>query len=138
MPAIQISFDEEAVKHSLEDRIKGIVDKALTVETQKEVAGEYAVAVAKYVPYGPNYKGHRGGKLLRSAKIVETGEGVAVEYSATSPEGYNYAKLQYETPFENRHTPNTYDHWNRHLTASERRAFYERCAEIISESINNG
>ena len=133
MAELHISFDEDAVVNAVSRILKRKTGIALSLDNQLDVAGEYAMAISKYVPY-------KTGKLLRSADVVPHGEGVAVSYSAMSKgkQKIDYAPIQYEIPFANRSTPGTYDHWNRHLTTAERQEFYERCAEIISKSMQDG
>ena len=129
MPSIYLNFDMKAVQDNVNRVVKKKLDAANYVETRNEIAGEYAAAIEKYVP-------SKTGRLHSSAKVID-GE---IRYSAKAnrPGGsFDYAQIQYETPFANRHTPNTYDHWNRHLTTAERQAFYEQAKKIIVERMNH-
>ena len=126
---LKISFDMKAVQ----DNVNRILNKKIAVteytEVKDEIAGEYAKAISKYVPY-------KTGRLMNSAKI----EDGSITYSAkvNRPDGrFDYAGVQYYTPFENRSTPNTYDHWNKHLTTAERQEFYEDVKDIIVERMNH-
>lgn len=136
MPSIRVHFDEEAVTKNISRILDETINSAMDLNVREEIAGEYAMRISKYVPY-------KTGQLVNSADIVADAEnGVAIRYSAKSRKGrdrnYDYAQVQYETPFENRTTPDTYDHWNKHLTTAERKDFYEACADIISESMKHG
>ena len=126
----KVSFDMKVVQ----DNVNRILNKKIAVteytEVKDEIAGEYAKAISKYVPY-------KTGRLMNSAKV----EDGAVTYSVkvNRPDGrFDYAPVQYYTPFENRSTPNTYDHWNKHLTTAERQEFYEDVKDIIVERMNHG
>lgn len=132
MPSIYIDFNMKAVQDNVNRILNKKVESAKYMEVVNDIAGVYAAAVDKYVP-------SKTGRLHSSARIRD-GE---IRYSAKAnrPGGnFDYAELQYITPFpqENRHTPGTYDHWNRHLTTAERKAFYDEVAEIIIERMNNG
>lgn len=135
MAELKISFDTDAVLNSLSNVIRRKINNSLSVPVKQEIAGEYAAAVYRYVP-------NKTGKLADSARVVTEGNDVAIKYEAISEnkngKKTDYAPIQYEIPFENRTTPGTYDHWNRHLTTAERKAFYETCADIIKESFKNG
>ena len=127
---LKVSFDMKAVQ----DNVNRILNKKIEVtkyeEVKNDIAGEYAKAISKYVPY-------KKGRLAGSAKV----DNGAITYSAkvNRPGGrFDYAGVQYYTPFENRSTPNTYDHWNKHLTTAERQAFYEDAKNIIIERMNHG
>lgn len=132
MPSIRISFDNKAVQ----DNVNRIIGKKVAVihytETRNDTAGVYAKYISKYVPF-------KTGTLRRSATITD-GE---IRYSARSKKGYNYADIQYrpeaygydESTWE-RHTPDTYSHWNRHLSTAERQAFYQEVAKIVAEKMN--
>lgn len=130
MPSVYVNFDMKAVQDNVNRAIGKKVERALFEDTRNEIAGEYAKAISKYVPY-------KTGALSRSARVVD-GE---IRYSAkVKRKGgtYDYAEYQYTHEFENRTTPGTYGHWNRHLTTAERKAFYEEVAEIITRKMNNG
>ena len=132
MPSYRVNFDLKALQNGVEKVLGKKVDKINLIETRTDAAGEYAKHIARYVPLD-------SGTLRRSARAVD-GE---VRYSAKAkrPGGeYDYAEIQYQIPFpqENRHTPDTYDHWNRHLTTAERQAFYEDVADILIRRMNDG
>lgn len=135
MPSIRVSYDEGAVQRNVEKILKRKLDAGTSIDTKMEVAGEYASAVERYVPY-------KSGKLAHSARIVADGNVANIRYSARSFKGkhYDYAQWQYDTPVpqENRTTPGTYDHWNKHLTTAERKAFYEEAAKIVAREMKNG
>ena len=127
---LNISFDMKAVQDNVNRMLNKKIKATEYVETRNEIAGEYAKAISKYVPY-------KTGRLLGSAKV----EDGAITYSAkvNRPGGrFDYAPVQYYNSFENRSTPNTYDHWNKHLTTAERQAFYEDVKDIIVERMNHG
>ena len=129
MPSVYINFDMKAVQDNVNQIMNKKLDAAKYVETRNEIAGEYAAAIEKYVP-------SKTGRLHSSARVID-GE---IRYSAKANRksgSFDYAELQYNTPFANRHTPNTYDHWNRHLTTAERQEFYEQVQRIIVERMNN-
>ena len=119
---IEVCFDAGAVQANITRILNRKVDAIQIGANKDAIAGEYAKHVAKYVPY-------KTGKLLRSAKVKDG----TITYSAKAKNGFDYADIQYNVPFpqESRSTPGTYDHWNRHLTASERQLFYEDVAKII-------
>ncbi len=128
----KISFDMKAVQ----DNVNRILNKKIAVteytEVKDEIAGEYAKAISRYVPY-------KTGKLMKSADVEDGAVTYSVEVNRPNrPNGkFDYAKVQYYTPFENRSTPNTYDHWNKHLTTAERQEFYEDVKDIIVERMNH-
>ena len=135
MPSIRISYDEDALELNIERVVKRKLNHALSIDTKKEIAGEYAMRVAQYVPY-------KSGRLRNSAEVISDGDKAVIRYSARSRHGkhYDYAENQYSTPRDpdRRWTPGTYDHWNRHLTTAERQDFYQEAAEIIAREMNNG
>lgn len=130
--AVRISFDSE----SLEANVSKILGRKFKIDDydgiDTEIAGSYAMHIARYVPY-------KTGRLLHSARV---GDG-KITYSAKVKRKsgiYDYAGIQYLVPFpqESRSTPGTYDHWNRHLTTAERKAFYDDVAKLVIERMNNG
>lgn len=132
MPSVYISFDLKAVQDNVNRILNKKLERAKYDGVRNEIAGEYAAAIDKYVP-------SKSGRLHSSA-TVRDGE---IRYSAKAnrPSGnYDYAAVQYYTPFpqENRHTPNTYDHWNKHLTTAERQEFYQKVKEIVVKGMNDG
>jgi len=132
MPSIYIRVDEKALEDNVNRILGKKVEKIYYTETRNEVAGIYASAVEKYVP-------SKTGRLHSSARVRD-GE---IRYSAKAKRkrgNYDYAGVQYYSNDStwNRHTPNTYSHWNRHLTSAERQNFYQEVAKIIAEKMNNG
>ena len=126
---LKASLDMKAVQDNVNRILNKKIEVAKYTEVKDEIAGEYAKAISRYVPY-------KTGKLLNSAKV----EDGAITYSAkcNRPGGrFDYAAVQYYTPFDNRSTPNTYDHWNKHLTTAEREEFYNDVKDIIIERMNN-
>lgn len=145
MPSIRISVDSKALTSQIRKITNKILLFGLSDDVKKAAAGEYAARVDKYVPQGPSYKGHTGGSLRNSVRIVPDGKGYAVRYSSHSPDGYDYAGVQYapekygkSDAFWNRHTADTYSHWNRHLTRAERQEFYQAVGKLVKEGIKRG
>lgn len=129
--AVRVRVDVSNLASKVSEILKRKVQVTELVDVRDEIAGEYAMYISKYVPY-------KTGKLLHSANI----EDGAVVYSARTrrPGGtYDYAGIQYTVPFspDSRSTPNTWDHWNKHLTTAERKDFYESVATILTERMNN-
>lgn len=139
MSELRVNFDMKAVQ----DNVNRILGKKIAVihytETKNDTAGEYAKYISKYVPWGKSTKGHRGGTLRNSVRVKDG----ALVYSAKVKRrggNYDYASYQYYADDSqwSRHTPNTYSHWNKHLTTAERQAFYADVAKIVVERMNNG
>ena len=129
--AVRISFDMKGVQDNV-NRILGKKIKSIYYTSAKDdIAGEYAKYIAQYVPY-------KTGKLRYSAKI----DNGSVVYSAKVRRkggNFDYAGIQYYSDDSNwnRTTPGTYSHWNKHMTAADRRAFYDDVKRIIIERMNN-
>ena len=128
---LHVNFDMKAVQ----DNVNRMLNKKVAVihytETRNDVAGEYAKRIDRYVPM-------KTGKLRRSVGV----DNGAITYSAKVRRkggNFDYAKVQYysDDSFWDRTTPDTYSHWNKHLTTAERLAFYEDVAKIIKERMNN-
>lgn len=140
--SVRVQFDTAALVNNLNKVLENKLEKGLSDENKYMATSLYRDAIAKYVPVGKSYKGHAGGALSRSAfkpdAIVKNGDGYAVRYSAKSPKGYDYADYQYNNEFENRNTPDTYGHWNRHLTVAERQEWLDFVKKLIVEGMNNG
>lgn len=138
MPSVRINFDEDSLFRGVSNAVKRLRRKMTAPEVKKEVTGEYAKVVAKYVPY-------KTGALLESASVVRDGDNFAVRYSAKSKKGYDYADVQYkpeaygrDESLWNRTTAGTYSHWNRHLTSADREQFRDEVARILKESTKRG
>lgn len=137
MPSIRLNIDEATILRGVERAIDDKVKKGLSKEVKFAAANDYKDTIERYVPSGPSYKGHTGGALRRNARVVPDGDDFDVRYSATSPKGYDYAAAQYNgSDWWNRHTPDTYSHWNRHITRAERLAYYQRVADMIKGGMN--
>lgn len=137
MPSYRLELDEATIVRGIENAVNDKVKKGLSPEVKRAAANEYRDSIERYVPNGPSYKGHIGGSLRRSANVVADGDDYAVRYSAKSPKGYDYAEVQYNGPsWWDRHTPDTYSHWNRHMTRAERLAYYQKVAEMVKEGMN--
>lgn len=140
MAEVVVRFDTFAVQEAVRRILKQKKRKALSPEVKKATAGLYAQAISKYVPY-------KSGDLLNSATIVKTDGGYGVKYSAINKRGRkktDYAGVQYapekygyDEAYWERSTPNTYSHWNTHLTRLEREAFYREVAGIMMEAMND-
>lgn len=127
MPSFSINFDTRQLQSQLSRIVKKKCAVLNNVEVRNAVARQYKDVVEKYVPM-------KTGKLRETA-FVEHG---AVVYPAVSDKKFPYAEVQYRTPFDpsRRTTPGTYDHWDKHLSNSEKERFYRGLAEEIARYMN--
>ena len=133
---VKIRVHSETLAKALEKRLDSLEDKILSDEVKYRAADIYKDCIAPLVPKDE-------GNLRESGHVGEQ------KYNGDYPVVYDvkYAKAQYEgsngkgkrpASMWKRHTPNTYDHWNHHMSRSDRQAFYDLVAEEIMEKINNG
>lgn len=133
---LEIQFDMKAVQDNVNRALNKKERTIYYTDTKNTIAKQYAFYIRKYVPKD-SYN------LVNSTKIRD---GV-ISYYAKSKGGkrqINYAKVQYapeeygyNESFWDRKTPETYSHWNRHLTTAERQSFYDDVKRIIVERMNN-
>lgn len=130
---ITISFDAERVAANVEKIMQRKIEAGLSSDIQYESAEIYRDLVEYLVP-------KKSGSLRDSAKIVRGAKHAqwGIRYDPTSKKGYHYANLQYHTPFENRTTPGTFDHWNQHLTTADRQGFNMAVKNLVVEAMKNG
>lgn len=126
---LELNFDTSALQSQIARILKKKASVLDDVRVKNIAAERYKDAIEHYVPKDT-------GNLRESAE-VRNGK---VVYTAKSPRGhkYAYADEQYHTPRDPsvRHTPGTYDHWNKHLTTAEKTDLYETLAKDIVEAMN--
>lgn len=126
---LELSVDMKALQSSLSRVLKRKAKVLDDVRVRNVAAERYKNAIEKYVPM-------RTGNLRNSAHVSNGN----IVYDARSKKGnhYAYASEQYHIPrsVNVRFTPNTYDHWDKHLTVAERVQFYEDLARDIAEAMN--
>lgn len=129
MPRLVLEIDMKDVEDNVNRMLRKKIKSIYYQRSIDDIAMAYKDAIEKYVPLKSG--------LLRDNATVDSG---AVIYSAKAkrPGGnYDYAAYQYYNEFSKRTTPNTYGHWNTHLTTEELRAFYDEVKDIIVERMND-
>lgn len=129
----------ETLEVNLRKRIEGFKKKMLTSEVKYKATEIYKDCIE------PNVPKHLG-ELRDSTTIQKYKDGYAVVYEPEDKYGRGYGQAQYtgsngtgiDSAKWDRHTPNTYSHWNQHLTSADRGAMYDLIAEMIVEELNNG
>ncbi len=127
---IKIRVHTDTLERALNSRIKDFTKELLTDDVKLMAAEIYADCVEPLVPM-------KSGELRSDVSFPKYKGTRAVQYNAP------YAKAQYEGyngrgPSRNFTTPGTTDHWNHHMTAADRAAYYDLVAEELIARLNNG
>ena len=126
----------DTIAKALDKKVEDLEDELRSDEIRQIVADIYKDCIEPLVP--KEFGGLRDSGVVPDDKY----KGDAyVLYDAP------YAKAQYEGnngkgrrpgSMWKRHTKNTYDHWNKHLSTADRQAFYDLVEEELIKRLNHG
>lgn len=127
---VKIRVHTDTLEQALSKRIEKFRKEMLTDDVKLMAAEIYADCVEPLVPM-------KSGELRSNISFPKYKGTRAVRYDAS------YAEAQYKGyngrgPSRNFTTPGTTDHWNHHMTAADRAAYYDLVAEELIARLNNG
>lgn len=131
----EIRTHAETIAAVMEKRITGFMRDLLNDDTKRSIANHYRKHVEKYVPM-------ELGHLRKSAHI--SSNKYKGDYQVVyGNRNVKYAKVQYvgyngRGAIRDHSTAGTYDHWNKHMSTTDRATFYDDVAEELRKRIKNG
>ena len=126
---LRVEVDTKGVQDNINRMLKKKVKSIYYDRVMDEIAYLWKDAVEPYVPMD---KGQ-----LRENAYVDNGNIVYTAKAERRGGRYDYAAYQYMNEFPKRHTPNTYGHWDKHLTDADKQYLYEQVKDLIVEEMNN-